>query len=240
MNETLEAMARALFKSWFVDFDPVPAKMEGRDTGLPEHIADLFPDRLVDSVLGEIPEGWGLKTLGDIAKISSGKRPKIRYPIASSKASVPLWGGNGPMAFVPEPLVDYPVLLTGRVGTLGSVFRITSPCYPSDNTLILRPILQNSFDYLRFRLEMVDFDSLNRGSTQPLLTQGDLKAEPVLQPPKRILEYFNRCISSATDRIDSGEKESLALAALRDALLPKLVSGEIRLSKLEKIVETVA
>ena len=58
MNETLEAMARALFRSWFVDFDPVRAKMEGRDTGLPAEIADLFPDRLVDSELGEIPEGW--------------------------------------------------------------------------------------------------------------------------------------------------------------------------------------
>ena len=68
MNETLEAMARALFKSWFVDFDPVRAKMEGRDTGLPQDIADLFPDRLVDSEMGEIPEGWEVEFLGDLAK----------------------------------------------------------------------------------------------------------------------------------------------------------------------------
>ncbi len=67
MNETLEAMGRALFKSWFVDFDPVRAKMAGRDTGLPRHLADLFPDRLVDSELGEIPEGWEVKTLGSVA-----------------------------------------------------------------------------------------------------------------------------------------------------------------------------
>ena len=63
MNETLEAMARALFKSWFVDFDPVRAKMEGRDTGLPQDIADLFSDRLVDSEMGEIPEGWKVEPL---------------------------------------------------------------------------------------------------------------------------------------------------------------------------------
>ncbi len=68
MNETLESMARALFKSWFVDFDPVRAKMEGRDTGLPPDIADLFPDRLVDSEMGEIPEGWEVEFLGDLAK----------------------------------------------------------------------------------------------------------------------------------------------------------------------------
>ncbi len=67
MNETLEAMARVLFKSWFVDFDPVRAKMEGRDPGLPQDLADLFPDRLVDSELGQIPEGWGAGCLADIA-----------------------------------------------------------------------------------------------------------------------------------------------------------------------------
>ncbi len=67
MNETLEAMSRALFKSWFVDFDPVRAKMEGHDPGLPQHIADLFPDRLVESELGQIPEGWEVKTLGSVA-----------------------------------------------------------------------------------------------------------------------------------------------------------------------------
>ena len=65
MSETLEAMARALFQSWFVDFDPVRARMDGRDTGLPKEIADLFPDRLVDSRLGRIPEGWTISTLGD-------------------------------------------------------------------------------------------------------------------------------------------------------------------------------
>ena len=75
MNKTLEATARALFKSWFVDFDPVRARMEGRDTGLPRHIADLFPDRLVDSELGEIPEGWGVKTLGESFNLIMGQSP---------------------------------------------------------------------------------------------------------------------------------------------------------------------
>jgi type I restriction enzyme S subunit len=69
MNETLEAMARALFKSWFVDFDPVRAKAEGRDPGLPKPLADLFPARFVDSELGEIPEGWEVKPIGDLAEV---------------------------------------------------------------------------------------------------------------------------------------------------------------------------
>lgn len=75
MNETLEAMTRALFKSWFVDFDPVRAKMKGRDTGLPRDIAALFPDRLVDSEMGEIPEGWEVKSLKDCMNLTMGQSP---------------------------------------------------------------------------------------------------------------------------------------------------------------------
>ena len=77
MNETLEAMASALFKSWFVDFEPVRAKMEGRDTGLPKHIADLFPERMVDSELGEIPEGWEISTIGaEVAVVGGSTRAR--------------------------------------------------------------------------------------------------------------------------------------------------------------------
>jgi type I restriction enzyme, S subunit len=75
INETLEAMARALFKSWFVDFDPVRAKAEGRDPGLPKVLADLFPSRLVDSELGEIPDGWQMKVIGDLAEVVGGSTP---------------------------------------------------------------------------------------------------------------------------------------------------------------------
>jgi len=84
MNETLEEMARALFKSWFVDFDPVRAKAEGRDTGLPKHLADLFPDRLVDSELGPIPTGWAVKSLRDVAHearhgVNPSSTPEVTY-----------------------------------------------------------------------------------------------------------------------------------------------------------------
>ena len=79
MNETLEAMARALFKSWFIDFNPVRAKMAGRDPGLPQHLADLFPDRLVDSELGPIPEGWEVKTLDECFNLTMGPIPSGQH-----------------------------------------------------------------------------------------------------------------------------------------------------------------
>ena len=234
MNETMEAMARAIFKAWFVDFEPVRAKMEGHWRrgeslpGLPAHLYDLFPDRLVNCEIGEIPEGWGEGSVGELAEVSSGKRPGVGYPEASVQANVPLWGGNGPMGFVPFPLIDYPILLTGRVGTLGSVFRITSPCWPSDNTLVLKPRQPLIFEYLFLQLQRIDFDSLNRGSTQPLVTQTDLSSQPVLLPPTAILERFHAHAGKLYGKIDALENESRTLAALRDAILPKLISGEIR------------
>jgi len=116
--------------------------------GWPQHILDLFPDRLVDSELGEIPEGWKVGTLGDLAEVTSGKRPDETFASATSEANVPLWGGNGPMAYVRQPLFIEPILLTGRVGTLGSVFRIPSACWPSDNTLVVLPRKRLYTEYL--------------------------------------------------------------------------------------------
>jgi len=212
MNQTLEDIARAIFKSWFINFDPVRAKAAVRRAypnwtnaqisraacpNLKPEIAELFPDSFEDSELGEIPKGWRVGHVVDLAYVSSGKRPEARYTDPSPESSVPLWGGNGPMGFVPEPLTTEPILLTGRVGTLGSVFRISTPCWPSDNTLIIRVIL----------------------------------------PAFEVLEHFSRFTCSIYGRIDADERESRTLAALRDALLPKLISGELRVKDAEKFLE---
>ena len=233
MNETLEAMARALFKSWFVDFDPVRAKAAGRDTGLPKHLANLFPDSFEDSELGEIPRGWEIKSAGDLAEITSGKRPAERFEESSNQASVPLWGGNGPMAYVTKPLYNQPLLLTGRVGTLGSVFRINTPCWPSDNTLVLLPRAKHTLEFLFLHLRSIDFSVFNRGSTQPLLTQTDLKSLPFATPREEILHEFHKLAENVFLRIDAYENESSIIARMREALLPKLISGELRVKNAE-------
>ncbi|MEW6236417.1 MAG: restriction endonuclease subunit S [Candidatus Omnitrophota bacterium] len=236
MNETLEAMARAIFKSWFVDFDPVRAKAEGRVSGLPPHIADLFPDSFEDSELGEIPKGWRVATFEDISVISSGKCPQNRHTLPTTDASIPLWGGNGLIAYVPKSLYNKPILLTGRVGTLGSVFRITSPCWPSDNTLVLLSRDKEVFEFLYLNLERVDFKSLNRGSTQPLLTQSDLKSQLFSFPGTKLLSRFHSIVNSLFEKVDALKSESHALAALRDTLLPKLLSGELRVKDAERFI----
>lgn len=128
-----------------------------------------------------------MATLGDLADVSTGKRPVQSFTEPTPKANVPLWGGNGPMAYVPEPLIRRPILLTGRVGTLGSVFRIPNPCWPSDNTLIVLPKSPIALEYLLFGMLRIDFGAFNRGSTQPLLTQTDLKNQTVVIPPNSAL-----------------------------------------------------
>ena len=241
-NETLEAMAQALFKFWFVDFGPVRAKMEGRWrrgqslSGLPAHLFDLFPDRLVDSELGEIPEGWEVGKLGDLAKIASGKRPPLQSLEYQTNFKISLWGGNGPMAFVKEPLFQCPILLTGRVGTLGSVFRIKTPCWPSDNTLIVITHNDITYEFLYFQMKLINYKSLNRGSTQPLLTQSDLKNQVLILPSKNILQYFHIIINNIFLYMDNFDNISHTLATIRDTLLPKLISGELRVKDAEKII----
>lgn len=241
MNETLETIARALFKSWFVDFDPVRAKADNRrPAGMDAETAALFPSAFVESQVGQIPKGWTLATLSDLANVSSGKRPNERQAESSEKMKVPLFGGGGLMAYVEEPLITEPVLLTGRVGTLGEIFRLTSPFWASDNTLVIKPKKEYLYAYVYFQLHFVDFDSLNRGSTQPLITQGDLSKLAMLLPDIAILENFHKQVSSLFSRFDLNRDESRTLAALRDALLPKLLSGEIRVREADREVEQVA
>ncbi|HET7613387.1 MAG TPA: restriction endonuclease subunit S [Gemmatimonadaceae bacterium] len=237
MSETLEAIARALFKSWFVDFDPVRAKAEGRDPGLPRPIADVFPSRFKNSELGEIPEAWSLSVVGDLAEVQSGRRPGSRIDAQPAAGSVPLWGGNGRMGYVPAPLVDYPIILTGRVGTLGSLFRVTSPCWPSDNTLFLRPHRQQLFEYLFLSVELVDLPGLNRGSTQPLITQGDLKAQLLVVPNHEVINLFHDVVRRLYVRVDAATEESDTVGMLRDSLLPKLISGELRVPQAKRLLE---
>src|SRR5690554_2790047 len=149
-NETLEAMAHALFKAWFVDFEPVRAKMEGRWQrgqslpGLPAHLYDLFPDRLVESELGEIPEGWETKRVSDYLSLAygkslpAGKRQKGIYPV---------YGSGGLVGFHNEAMINGPTVIVGRKGTVGSLYWEDRPCFPIDTVFYVQPKVPLSFCY---------------------------------------------------------------------------------------------
>jgi type I restriction enzyme S subunit len=240
VNETLETMVRTLFKSWFVDFDPVQARAEGRAPAcMDEEMAALFPDRFEEVGFFSIPKGWKVGTVADLAIISSGKRPDNRESELSEKMKIPLYGGGGVMGYVEKPLYSEPILLTGRVGTLGKIFRITTPCWPSDNTLVVISKHCQSYEFLYFHASLIDFSSLNRGSTQPLVTQSDLQRKEIIVPSSDILEKFHKICEPFFKMIDFNNNNSIVLSNIRDGLLSSLLFSSIkRDNDVEKSMES--
>ena len=228
MNETLEEMARALFKSWFVDFDPVRAKMEGRDTGLPPDVADLFPNRLVESELGEIPEGWEVKALGQLIELAYGKALKAGD---RKGGSIPVFGSNGRVGWHDEKLVAGPGIVVGRKGNPGIVTWAHSDFFPIDTTFYVVPKnTTEELPFLFFALTAQELSSVAADSAVPGLNRNLAYMNRQLVPDKLVIEEFNHYTSAIFTRRHSLEEESRTLAALRDALLPKLVSGELRVT----------
>ena len=234
MNDTLEEMARALFKSWFVDFDPVRAKMEGRDTGLPPDVADLFPDRLVKSELGEIPEGWEVKALGELIELTYGKALKAND---RNNGSIPVYGSNGQVGWHDKKLVAGPGIVVGRKGNPGIVTWAHSDFFPIDTTFYVVPRgTDGDLPFLFFALTAQDLPSVAADSAVPGLNRNLAYMNRQLVPDKlnsRVIEEFNHYASAIFTRRHSLEEESRTLAALRDALLPKLVSGQLRVTQLQ-------
>ncbi len=229
MNETLEAIARALFKSWFVDFDPVRVKMEGRDTGLPPHIAALFPDRLVPSELGEIPAGWEVKELGELGELAYGKALRA---VDRKDGPIPVYGSNGQIGWHDANLVAGPGIVVGRKGNPGVVTWTHGDFFPIDTTFYVVPKDPGlGLPFLFFALTGQDLPSLSADSAVPGLNRNLAYMNKQLVPDKQVLAEFNHHASAIFSRQHQLEKECRLLAAQRDALLPELVSGEVRVKE---------
>jgi type I restriction enzyme S subunit len=235
MNETLEAMARALFKSWFVDFDPVRAKMEGRDTGLPRDIADLFPDRMVDSEMGEIPEGWEAGTLATVIELHDRKRIPLNKRQRSQRLGpYPYYGAAGIMDYVDDYLFDGVHILTGEDGSV-----VDARGYPIVQYVWGRFWVNNhahvikgsviSDEHLYLLLKHTNITAFVTGAVQPKLNQRNLKAIPLVVPAVPTCRAFSRLVAPLFARLRLNADECSVLAALRDTLLPKLMSGQINL-----------
>jgi type I restriction enzyme S subunit len=236
-NETLEEIGKTLFKSWFINFDPVRAKAEGKPTGLSKEISDLFPDSFEDSELGEIPKGWKNIKLGDIAKVSSGKRPPEKEEIKSNTCPYVVFGGAGPIGFCSNSLeFNKPAIITGRVGTLGKVFFLDQECWVSDNSILICDA--ESYTPIIFQtLKHTNLSSLNVGSTQPLVTGRDIKNINIVGPDKSVLDAYVSLFNNFKIRQNKIIEENEVLLKLRDILLPRLISGELLISDAENLIE---
>ncbi|MFS1664574.1 restriction endonuclease subunit S [Streptococcus sp. zg-JUN1979] len=167
----------------------------------------------------QIPNG----TLGDITRISSGKRPKTRVDEQSKNFDIPILGAASITGYTSTSLYSEKLLITGRVGTHGVIQRYRRACWPSDNTLVLQ---SNRHEYVYQILKQVDFQSMNRGSTQPLITQTDLSKIPIYIPTTNEMESFENIAVAFMTRVDENIIENEYLVSLRDTILPHLLSGE--------------
>jgi type I restriction enzyme S subunit len=254
MGETLEATAQALFKSWFVDFDPVRAKAEGRDPGFPKPVADLFPARLVDSELGEIPLEWEVRALPEMVEVNP-TRPLRKGDIAPylDMANMPTRGHT------PNAVVDRP-FGSGMRFTNGDtlVARIT-PCLENGKTafvdfleegqvgwgsteyIVLRPKrpLPPEFAYCLARSnEFREFaiQSMTGSSGRQRVPAESLEHYKLAKPGPNIAAQFGRAVGPLFVGAGDAARESRTLATLRDTLLPKLISGQLRVKDAEKFI----
>jgi type I restriction enzyme, S subunit len=252
MNETLETMARALFKSWFVDFDPVRAKMEGRDLGLPQPVADLFPHSFEDSELGEIPKGWEVSPIGTIADVIDclhSKKPERR------EAGMPLLQltnirDNGLLDmndtyFIDE--ADYGKWVSRmeaspgdcvitNVGRVGAVAQIPAGQKAALGRNMTGIRCKRSFPFPTVLIEcllsqsMKDeiFLKIDTGTILDALNVRNIPKLRFVRPLLKVLECFEHTVRPMRAQMEARLVESTLLARLRDTLLPKLLTGEIR------------
>ncbi|MCA3748324.1 MAG: restriction endonuclease subunit S [Rubrobacter sp.] len=270
MNETLEEMARAIFKSWFVDFEPVRAKMEGRWRrgqslpGLPAHLYDLFPDRFVDSELGEIPEGWEVGTLGNHFEAVKGVSYKgsglsdngvplhnlnsIHEGGGYKYEGIKFYRGEYAERHVVEPgdvivanteqghdrlLIGYAAIVPRLFGKRGiashHIYRLRpKPSSPLTASFVYR--LLNSP-----RMHDVVSGYAN-GTTVNMLPLDGVQKPQIVVPPRDLVIAFSTLAAEIEARCEETVVESRTLAAIRDTLLPKLISGELRVKDAERIV----
>ena len=234
MSKTLEAMSRALFKSWFIDFDPVRAKMEGRNTGLPKHIADLFPDRLVDSELGEIPEGWEVKQLKECMNLTMGQSPpSITYNDRGE--GLPFFQGSSRFGFryarkqrfcsAPARIALSDDTLISVRAPVGDINMAWERCCIGRGLAALRHKSgSHSFTYYSawaLQGQLKEYE--HTGTVFGAINKGQFETLMIIEPSAEVLVAFDTMFASFDQRIRSSTSESHNLEVLRDVLLPKLI-----------------
>ncbi len=230
MNATLESLARAIFKSWFVDFDPVkinagqmPASSQALATHDPK-VLDLFPSTFQDSPLGLIPEGWRIERWGNIATLEYGKSLK---GYRDSDGHIRVWGTNGPIGWHTLPLCDSAGIIIGRKGAYRGVHYSPKPFFAIDTAFYLKPICDFDLMWAYYELLRFDINGMDSGSAIPSTSRDDFYSIPVRVPPPEMLTKFGEVLDAGLARRYANERESEILGRNRDALLPQLLSGDL-------------
>jgi type I restriction enzyme S subunit len=234
-NATLEAIAQALFKSWFIDFDPVHAKQQGRaPEGMDEATAALFPDSFEESELGLVPKGWRVARLDSFVELAYGKALKStdRTP-----GDVPVYGSGGITGYHNESLTNGPSVIVGRKGTVGSLYWEDLPFFPIDTVFYVRSAAPMTYCF--YLLRTLGLADMNTDAAVPGLNRNNVYRLPVALPSSDVLKAFDDVVKVVRDNIFRNQQQAQTLATLRDTLLPRLISGQLRLPEAETAVEAV-
>jgi type I restriction enzyme S subunit len=241
-NATLEAIARALFQSWFVDFDPVRAKLDGRTpAGLDSATAALFPAHFDHKIDGVVPTGWQATTLGEAIEISDSKRiPLSRREREARRGKYPYYGAASVMDYVDDFIFDGIYALIGEDGSVINddgtpvLQYVWGKFWVNNHAHVLRGKNGISTEHLFLHLKSCNIAAFVNGAVQAKLNQGNMNRIPFMFPPAEIGDAFARTIEPLFSQIRANTDESRTLANLRDTLLPKLLSGELDVSKIQK------
>ncbi len=230
-NTTLEAIAQALFKSWFVDFDPVRAKQQGREPeGMDANTAALFPDSFEESELGSVPKGWRVGKVEHLLELAYGKALKASDRVAGP---IPVYGSGGVTGCHNEALVDEPSIVIGRKGTVGSLYWEDRPFFPIDTVFYVKTKVP--LTYCFYQLQRLGLDGMNTDGAVPGLNRNNVYRLPIVLPPHEVLAGFDGIVSALRHKIFGNSEQIRTLTTLRDTLLPRLISGQLRLPNAEAV-----
>lgn len=229
-NATLEGIAQAIFKSWFVDFDPVRAKMEGRaPEGMDEETAALFPEGFEESKLGLVPKGWLPARLDSFIELAYGKALKADSRIPGN---VPVYGSGGLTGWHNSPLVNEPSIVIGRKGTVGSLYWESRPFFPIDTVFYVKS--KKPLTYIYQVLKLLSLHDMNTDAAVPGLNRENVYRLLIPAVPDCVVVAFNKIASTLRQKIDSNSAQVKTLEHIRDTLLPRLISGQLRLPEAEQ------
>ena len=233
MNKTLEAMARAIFKDWFVHFGPTRAKAEGDERYLAPKLWDLFPDSFDDQ---EKPEGWEIRKLEAILKLNYGKSLPARK---RTPGNVAVYGSGGIAGTHDVALIEGPAVIVGRKGTVGSLYWEDDSAFPIDTVFYVVPRI-GSVLFAYHLLATLPLRDMNTDAAVPGLNRNNAYRLEFPLPSFELISAFENISGALWKRRAKNLVETKTLTQTRDLLLPKLMSGEIRLREAERMVEAVA
>ena len=237
MSQTLEEIPRALFKSWFVDFDPVQTKMEDRWLseesllGLPTECYSLFPCDLTDSELGQIPNGWVVKELGELIELNYGRPLKAKDRLGGT---IPVYGSNGILGSHDVKLADGPGIVIGRKGNPGTVQWAHDNFFAIDTTFYVSLMTRElSMYFLRYALEHQNFLTISADSAVPGLNRNLAYKNRQIVPGKQTVELFDSVVIPILEKVYELDEECILLDATRRILLPNLIFGDMSITTIK-------